>query len=371
MIKKERLLSQLADLVSLETVSATPNSFTRNQIGKALDYIVKNTIQGMGKKLVVKKIKYKGSPSVIISTRQTLKPDIGLSAHVDVAPAAKELFEMKMYGDKVTGRGVADMKFSLPIFMALMRESAKQKTGPSVAMLITSDEEIGSANGARHLAEDLGYRPKLLLVPDGGDNWELVQRAKGALHLKATFTGKSAHASRPWLGDSAIDKAVDFVVEMRRLYPPITEEDWQATTMNVGIINGGKAANQVPDSAFITCDFRFSDKAIREAIIDSFREKLPSGAKMSIAAEAYLFSVDLENPSIKRFVQIVEAVTGKKVKLIDEYGATDGRFFNQYGIPCIVIKPPCGGCHAPGEWLSLKGMYEYYQILYRFVKDWN
>ena len=369
MIKEtdSEVLNNLSQLIEFKTVSAGKTPEGLKEIEAALTYIKEGTLTGT--KLFAREIEKNGILSLIVGTSETNTPDITLLAHVDVVPAPGSMFKLESDSKKIFGRGVADMKFAIPVFMDVVRKCSQQKNPPSISMLITSDEEVGSANGAKYIAEELEYRPKLLFVPDGGMNWTLIQKAKGAIQIKVNFKGTSAHASRPWEGESANDKLIDLSLKMRRVYPQIKREDWDSTTMNIGIIKGGSAGNQVADNSEVLYDLRFSDKKTREKILNQFRKSLPKHSELSIAAEAYLFEVDPNEDQIKRFVDLLGAEVRTKIKIDKEYGATDARFFNQYGIPSLVIMPPCGGVHKNEEWMSLEGLMQYHKALLKFILD--
>ncbi len=359
------ILGDLSRIIAFKTVSSGQAPEALKEIEAALAYIKEGTLSGT--KLVAKEIEKKGTLSLIVGTAETNTPDVTLLAHVDVVPAPDSMFKLENDGKRIFGRGVADMKFAIPVFMNVLRECSKQKNPPSVSMVITSDEEVGSANGAKYIAEQLGYKPKLLFVPDGGANWTLVQKAKGAIHVKVVFKGTSAHASRPWEGDSANDKLIDFSLKMRKVYPKVKKEDWNSTTMNIGLIKGGLAGNQVADSSEVLYDLRFSEKKTREEILSQFRKRLPKGGELSIAAEAYLFEIDPNEEQIKRFMRLLGDEIKVKVKTANEYGATDARFFNQYGIPSLVIMPPNGEVHKNEEWMSIEGLMQYHRALLKFI----
>jgi acetylornithine deacetylase/succinyl-diaminopimelate desuccinylase-like protein len=50
----------------------------------------------------------------------------------------------------------------------------------------------------------------VVLIPDGGNYNNIVYTEKGIIHLHAQFDGKSCHASRPWLGENAIENMLRF-----------------------------------------------------------------------------------------------------------------------------------------------------------------
>jgi succinyl-diaminopimelate desuccinylase len=190
MMKAKDLTDQLGKLVSMKTL---PGEVLVNK--KALDYV---------ETLVDKKVKKErfsnGKAEVLIlSVRKTKSPEMCYMVHMDVVAGRDDQFKMKIEGDKLIGRGASDMKFSIPIGVALLNEAVDKKL--DFALVIATDEEVGGLEGGKYLSEVKKYSPKLLIVPDGGENLNFVDKAKGVCQIKIVAKGVSAHASRPWLGE--------------------------------------------------------------------------------------------------------------------------------------------------------------------------
>ena len=77
---------------------------------------------------------------------------------------------------------------------------------------------------------------------------KLALGSKGALRYEVAACGKMAHSAYPELGDSAIHKLVDALAEMRRIPLPV-DELLGASTLNIGVIQGGRAPNVIADDA--------------------------------------------------------------------------------------------------------------------------
>jgi acetylornithine deacetylase len=77
---------------------------------------------------------------------------------------------------------------------------------------------------------------------------KLVLASKGNLRLDIRARGKMAHSAYPHLGESAIDKLLDVLVDLRKV--PLPRDPLLGpATLNIGVICGGRAANVVPDQA--------------------------------------------------------------------------------------------------------------------------
>jgi acetylornithine deacetylase len=88
---------------------------------------------------------------------------------------------------------------------------------------------------------------RFLIDGEPTDN-RLARATRGALRLRLVASGRAAHSSFPELGDSAIDKLLDALVELRRIPLP-SDPDLGRTHYTIGLIAGGVAPNVVSPSA--------------------------------------------------------------------------------------------------------------------------
>lgn len=302
-------------------------------------------------------------PWFYATTKQTKHPDILLTAHLDVVPAGPELFIMQKRGDKLYGRGVYDMKLAAACYIELFKAYADELRNLNVGILFTTDEEDQGKSMLDVLAT--GLRPKAVFLPDGGDNWHVEKRAKGIQCIELTARGKSAHGSRPWEGENALHSLIDVVQILRSKYPSRLPSD---PTLSVNQLQAGEAANQVPDYASVTIDFRsFSGDDLKNyrLLITELAKKHNLELTVRTTGSPLLF--DTEAPSVQSFLAALRSFTGNdEVAYCESYGASDARYFAEHDIPCIIIEPHGGSRHADGEWLEAADLYKYYTL----IKQW-
>lgn len=116
-----------------------------------------------------------------------------------------------------------------------------------MALLFVVGEETGG-DGMRK-ANDLGLKPKTIIFGEPTEG-KLVSGHKGNLGLKITAKGKAAHSGYPWLGRSAnevLTRALAALMEVGETLP--RSEKYGVTTINLGRIEGGVAANVIASSA--------------------------------------------------------------------------------------------------------------------------
>jgi len=203
----------------------------------------------------------------IIATASLEGADFGLqrsrvvlSTHYDCVPP---FFPSRADGDRLYGRGACDAKGILAAQVAAAHRLWRAGE-PRVGLLFVVGEERGS-DGARK-ANEAANGSRYLVDGEPTDN-RLGVATRGILRLKLRAAGRAAHSSFPELGDSAIDKLIDALVDLRSIPLPRDEVLGQ-THYTVGLIAGGVAPNVVSPSAEAEVMFRTVNDgaAIRRAI---------------------------------------------------------------------------------------------------------
>ncbi len=169
------------------------------------------------------------------------KPDVVLSTHLDTVPP---FFPAHEDADHIYGRGSCDAKGILAAQVAAA-ERLKQDGVEDFALLFLVGEETVS-DGAREA--NLHPRGSRYIINGEPTENKLVIGSKGNLRVDIRARGKMAHSAYPHLGVNAIDKLLDVLAEVRRIPLPVSPA-LGPSTMNIGVITGGRAANVVPDEA--------------------------------------------------------------------------------------------------------------------------
>lgn len=168
-------------------------------------------------------------------------PEVVLSTHLDTVPP---FFLAREDEEYIYGRGACDAK---GIIAAQIIAAERLRAGgvEGFGLLFLVGEETVS-DGAREA--NLHPRGSKYLINGEPTENKLVVGCKGNLRLDVRAKGKMAHSAYPHLGDSAIAKLLDVLVDLRKLHLP-TDPVLGPATMNIGVISGGRAANVVPDHA--------------------------------------------------------------------------------------------------------------------------
>jgi len=181
------------------------------------------------------------------------EPDVVLSSHTDTVPPYVEFREDEQ---NIYGRGACDAKGIIAAMVAAA-ESLLAANVADFGLLFVVGEEAGSA-GAR-AANHLANRSRYLINGEPTES-KLALGSKGALRAHLRATGRAAHSAYPHMGESAIDKLLDILADLRRMKLP-TDAQLGATTLNIGLIKGGVATNVIAPAAEAELLFRIVTNA--------------------------------------------------------------------------------------------------------------
>jgi acetylornithine deacetylase len=168
-------------------------------------------------------------------------PIVTLSTHIDTVPP---FFPSREDETHIWGRGACDTKGIIAAMIFAVRELLEQGTR-DIGLLFVVGEERNSV-GAFAAAKD-PRGSKFLINGEPTEN-KLAIGSKGALRLELIASGRMAHSAYPELGESAIDKLLDVLNEIRRMPLPV-DEILGESTVNIGTISGGRAPNVIADHA--------------------------------------------------------------------------------------------------------------------------
>ena len=168
-------------------------------------------------------------------------PDVVFSTHMDTVPP---FLGPSREDDKfLYGRGTCDAK---GIIAAQIAAAERLKAeGARIGLLFVVGEERDSAGAA--VANGKAPGSRYLINGEPTDN-RLALASKGCLRVELRAHGKMAHSAYPELGESAIDKLLEALHAVQALKLP-SEPGIGESTLNIGLIEGGRAPNVIADKA--------------------------------------------------------------------------------------------------------------------------
>lgn len=352
----------LRKLVSFKTITGNREE-CRQLLAYVADYLSE---RGMH----IRRFEHNGYESLVASVKPSKKNfTVMLAAHIDVVAAPDKLFTMRKKGDKYIGRGVLDMKCAVAAYMKAVDELQDSLQDYDFGIALTSDEEIAGKdgiNGSVSLIKE-GYVPKMLILPDGGQDWQLEASSNGYAHFTLIASGKTAHSSRPWEGENAAFKIISTLQEIKEHFidhGPATD------TLNVGSIVTDGPVNRIPDYAKAEISIRIAKAGGLEAWIDTFNSICTRhSVKLIVRSGWEPHFNSLENPYVKRYAELTEEITNSKVVGFHSYAGSDARFFAELGVPYANAYPKGGGHHSDDEWLQVAALEQLGLIMTRYVQE--
>ena len=244
-----RLTRQLIDIESLTGKEAAVATFLASYL-EELGYVVERMpVEG-------ERFNVYARPAIVD------QPALVFSTHTDTVPPFLASSEDE---DNIYGRGACDAKGIIAAQIAACEQL--RESGKSAGLLFVVGEERDSQGAAVANQNPRGSR----FLVDGEPTGNRVALAsKGALRVEVTARGRMAHSAHPELGESAIEKLLDALQALRAMELPQNPEIGPST-VNIGIIEGGRATNVIPDFAKAQLLYRLvgPSDALRASIVDA------------------------------------------------------------------------------------------------------
>jgi len=195
-------------------------------------------------------------------------PVVTMSTHVDTVPP---FFASREDHEFVWGRGSCDAK-GIIAAMVTAAERLLAAGTRNVGLLFVVGEEKDSLGSLAAAKVNRGSR--FLINGEPTENL-LALGSKGALRFELIAKGKLAHSAYPELGESAIEKLLEVLEDVRKLALP-NDSLLGESTLNIGTIVGGHAPNVIADSAQAELMFRLvgDSAAVRDALMRAVRGRI-------------------------------------------------------------------------------------------------
>jgi acetylornithine deacetylase len=171
------------------------------------------------------------------------RPRVFLSTHMDTVPPFIPATEDE---EKIYGRGACDAKGIIASQIFAAQELRRQGI-EDIGLLYTIDEEQSSTGARAANAHPLAQKCEYLINGEPTDN-DLAIGSKGSFRVLIKTKGKAAHSAYPEEGESAIEKLLDILRDVRGAEFP-NDEFFGETTCNIGTLNGGLKINIIPAHA--------------------------------------------------------------------------------------------------------------------------
>ncbi len=285
-----------------------------------------------------------------------------IAGHLDTVPVAGNL-PSRRDGDKIYGRGTADMKGGVAVALSVAAEVTQPRH--DVTWIFYDNEEVeASKNGLGRLGRN---RPDLLagdfavlMEPTGA---RIEGGCQGTLRFEITTLGLAAHSARSWLGHNAIHDVGAVLTTLASYLPRTVVVDGleYREGLNAVGISGGIAGNVIPDRCTVTINFRFApDRSVEQA--KQHVAQVFAGHDLTFTDASPAARPGLDQPAAAAFVAAVGGEPRAK------YGWTDVARFSELGVPAVNFGPADPGkAHADDEFCPVADLYTVREALVRWL----
>lgn len=299
------------------------------------------------------------------------------SGHFDTVPLGElswttDPFAGKIEGDRIYGRGSSDMKGGLAAMTVAAIEATRTSTpAGGIRMIFSSGEEMG-CHGISQLVKsgsDLG-KARAVIVGEPTSNQPAIAH-KGAIYIRATSKGKTAHSSMPELGDNAIYKAAKAILKIEN-FDLLSDSDplLGLPTINVGEMQGGMNINSVPDHAEFSIDIRTTPRTAHPSLLERLKQELGEEIALTTLVDLQPVSNSESDPFVQRVYEICTAIGDSSPGLKSLPYLTDGSVLQAYygGIPTLILGPGEPAlAHQTDEYCSIRKLEESLDIYKKII----
>lgn len=350
------ILDLAKELMGIESTKDNPSGIAR-VIDNAKGFLARYTVEEFTRE---------NSPSLLVYKGK--KPQrqfrIILNAHLDVVSGKREQFAPVQQDGRLYGRGASDMKAAAAVEMIVFKELVDKVSYPLALQLVT-DEEIGGFNGTKHQIEQ-GVRADFTIAGEPTD-FGINNEAKGIVWVKIKTTGKAGHGAYVWNGENALWKLHTILSRIQKTYPVPPAITWKTTANLARIETPNMTFNKIPDEATAWIDFRFIP-AQRKTILGTIQDLTGKDGTIEILENEPAQFTDKNNLFVKRLAAAAKKVIGKTPPTIQKHGGSDIRHFNGVGSDGVTFGPVGAGLHSDNEWVDIKSLGDYYEILKSFLQ---
>jgi acetylornithine deacetylase len=263
-------------------------------------------------------------------------PAVVFSTHMDTVPP---FIPSSEDATRIYGRGSCDAKGIIAAQIAAAERLRQQ--GTYVGLLFVVGEERDSL-GAKVANEYAGNQPahgcKYLVNGEPTEN-RIALASKGTLRVEVTASGRMAHSAYPELGESAIDKLLVALARLRAMPLP-SDSEVGPCTLNIGLIEGGRAPNVIPDYAHADLLYRLIGPS------QDLRRQILETAGDSVKVEFPLELPFLRFRTVDGLPTMIAAFT------------TDIPKLTNWGEPLLIGPGSIHVAHTDGEFIEKKQLAE-------------
>jgi acetylornithine deacetylase len=297
-------------------------------------------------------------------------PTVVLNGHLDTVGVTgmPDPFTARIEGDRLYGRGAADMKGGIAAIVAAAECLVSSGAPVRPVLALVADEEDANLGSEAVVAAlpGLGIRPDVCLIAEPTD-LSLARSLRGFAVVRVTFPGRAAHSSQADLG-------VNAVTHLGRLLHAVDvradEVRARGGDLMVTVARGGESAFVVPDHAECLVELRTTpDQSSADALAEVEALLEPGwNAKVELVAHRDGWRLDDTGPAADLAARL-GAVLGTGPTFDAPYWM-EAPLWQQL-CPTLICGPSGGGLHAVDEWVDLRQVRALTTALVDVLSNWS
>lgn len=356
--KKQEMLHFLEQIVNIDSGSHIKSGIDE------ISGLLKVKFERLGFIVEVVEEKAHGN-HLVIQHRDAVQPEIIIIGHMDTVfpegTAKRRPFTMK--DGRAYGPGVIDMKASLVelIYALTCMKQTGRKGYQNVQIVLNSDEELGSPTSRSLIMKQAINKKYALILEAARPDGSIVTARRGGGQFKVFVEGKAAHSGiEPEKGHSAIEELAYKVIKLQQL----TNHE-EGISVNVGLIQGGTAANTVAAEASAHVDVRISQKKqinpLKEQIEKICATNYIAGTKTNVIGKIERIPME-KNQRTEALLSVIKQAgqeLGLTITDTATGGSSDACLTSAMGVATIDGLGPIGGFfHSEEEYLVISSLLE-------------
>jgi acetylornithine deacetylase len=290
-------------------------------------------------------------PQAASQTPGAAIPRVTFSTHMDTVPP---FIASSEDAGRIYGRGSCDAKGIIAAQIAAAERLRQEEIHVGLLFVVGEERDSLGAKVANEYAanEEPGIGPsgrRHFLVNGEPTENRIALASKGTLRVEVTTAGRMAHSAYPELGESAIDKLLVALTRLRAMPLP-SDPEVGPCTLNIGLIEGGRAPNVIPDYAHADLLYRLVGSS------DELRRQIVATAGDQVQVTFPLELPFLRFRTLDALPTMIAAFT------------TDIPKLTNWGEPLLIGPGSIHVAHTEGEYIEKQQLAEAIELYCRIAK---
>ena len=298
-------------------------------------------------------------------------PVVLLCGHMDTVEGE---IQVRVEDGQLYGRGSVDAKGPLAAMIVAASKFVKDGFPGKILVVGVVDEEKGGT-GIQHFVES-GIQPDYAIFGEPSGLEKVVFGYKGIVTVKVTVDTPSGHSAAPWLFENAIEKAMEFWRQIRKLHlreEKLKSRFYSITSCLTKIEGGNTSASFIPSHCEIFVQLRIPPQLSPEQVFEEVKRKIDrykaTNPKVTVGVEmvdvAKAFEADRRSVIVRALAWGIRKTTLNYASFSRKTGTGDMNVLgNALKIPVVTYGPGDSKLdHTPNEHIELQEYLKSIEVL--------